>query len=82
MYAIILPAMAMPMAFIILKSFFDAVPKDMYEAAKIDGYRLTWNVLQDCSSPIQNSAGFRGYYCVHQRVERFPLALFKPIFPE
>lgn len=35
--ALILPAIAMPMAFIILRNFFNGLPRELFDAAKIDG---------------------------------------------
>lgn len=65
--AIILPSMAMPMAFIILKSFFEAVPKDMYEAAKIDGYNsfgMFWTITIPLSVTALSSVGIIAFISV------------------
>lgn len=35
--SLILPNLALPMAFIILKKFFDSIPRSLYEAATVDG---------------------------------------------
>lgn len=45
---LILPGIAAPLGVIILKSFFDGVPNELIESAKLDGcndFRLYWNVV-------------------------------------
>ncbi|WP_059102582.1 carbohydrate ABC transporter permease [Shouchella shacheensis] len=45
---LILPGIAAPLGVIILKSFFDGVPDELIESAKLDGcndFRLYWNVV-------------------------------------
>ena len=37
LFSLIIPNIALPMAFIILKKFFDGIPKSLYEAATVDG---------------------------------------------
>lgn len=67
MAAIVLPAIAMPMAFIILKNFFDSVPKDLYEAARIDGcstFRIYWNIAVPLSKTALSSVGIIAFITV------------------
>lgn len=45
--SLILPAIAVPFGMILLKQFFDGLPKELYEAAKIDGcgvYRMLFTI--------------------------------------
>ncbi|WP_078393606.1 carbohydrate ABC transporter permease [Shouchella patagoniensis] len=45
---LILPGIAAPLGVIILKSFFDGVPNELIESAKLDGcndFRLYWNIV-------------------------------------
>lgn len=56
-WAIILPALASGQIFpiFVLKSFFDALPSELTEAAKIDGasdLRIIWNVVIPLSFPM------------------------------
>ncbi len=53
--AIILPAMAMPMAFIILKNFFDGVPRELFESARIDGCN-SFNIYLRIAVPLSRTA--------------------------
>ncbi len=58
--AIILPAVAMPMAFIILKNFFDALPRELFETARIDGcnaFNIYWRVAVPLSKTAISSVG-------------------------
>ncbi|SFP65593.1 carbohydrate ABC transporter permease [Salibacterium halotolerans] len=52
--ALILPMTASPIGVIILKSFFDGVPDELMESAKIDGcshWRLYWNIVLPLAKP-------------------------------
>lgn len=45
---LILPGIAAPLGVIILKSFFDGVPNELIESARLDGcndFRLYWNIV-------------------------------------
>ncbi len=46
--ALILPGIAAPLGVIILKQFYDAIPKDLINAAVMDGagpWRIFWNIF-------------------------------------
>lgn len=54
-WAVILPQVVAPMMVFILKRFFDAVPRELEEAARIDGasdLRVFWSVVLPLSGPI------------------------------
>lgn len=46
-YALILPGIAMPLGVLILKQFYDSMPKELVEAASIDGASLfkIWSII-------------------------------------
>ncbi|MEH7383354.1 carbohydrate ABC transporter permease [Bacillus sp. JJ1533] len=51
---IILPTIAAPIAVIVLKNFFDGVPKEVIESAEIDGcgtFRVYWQIILPLSKP-------------------------------
>ncbi|WP_320774296.1 carbohydrate ABC transporter permease [Streptomyces sp. CRN 30] len=53
--AVILPQVVAPMMVFILKRFFDGVPRELEEAARIDGaseFRVFWSVILPLSRPI------------------------------
>jgi len=50
-YALFLPGMANGMAIFILKCFFDGLPRELYEAASIDGAR-EWQMFVHISLPM------------------------------
>ncbi len=53
--ALILPLMVNGMLIFLLKGFFDSIPKDLYEAAMIDGaseWRIFWQITMSMSKPI------------------------------
>lgn len=50
-YALVLPGMANGMAIFILKCFFDGLPRELYEAATIDGAR-EWQIFLHVSLPM------------------------------
>jgi multiple sugar transport system permease protein len=50
-YALFLPGMANGMAIFILKCFFDGLPRELYEAATIDGAR-EWQIFLHISLPM------------------------------
>lgn len=46
--SIIFPSLAAPLGVLILKQFFDGIPKDLVDAAKIDGaslFRIWWSIF-------------------------------------
>lgn len=54
-HGLIWPGMMLPLAFLILKQFIDQLPKELLEAAKIDGagnFRIWWSVIW----PLSRSA--------------------------
>ncbi len=54
-WGLILPQLAVPIAVIIFKSFFDGIPIDLEEAAIVDGasrLRVFWNVVVPLSRPV------------------------------
>ncbi len=53
--ALVLPLMVNGMLIFLLKGFFDSIPKDLYEAAMIDGaseWRIFWQITMAMSKPI------------------------------
>lgn len=49
---LIFPRVAIPLGVIILKEFFDAVPRDLIDSARIDGcglFRIYWNIFMPLS---------------------------------
>jgi multiple sugar transport system permease protein len=50
-YALFLPGLANGMAIFILKCFFDGLPRELYEAATIDGAR-EWQIFLHISLPM------------------------------
>ncbi|UCM91975.1 carbohydrate ABC transporter permease [Streptomyces marincola] len=54
-WSIILPQVVAPMMVFILKRFFDAIPRELEEAARIDGasdLRVFWSIVLPLSRPI------------------------------
>lgn len=54
-WAIWLPAGAQAFNVLIMKQFFDALPRELYEAAMVDGagtWRLFWQIVMPMSGPI------------------------------
>lgn len=52
---LIIPALASPMAVIVLKSFFDGVPNDLLESVQIDGGG-TWRIFGSIMLPLTRPA--------------------------
>ncbi|MFF8996468.1 carbohydrate ABC transporter permease [Streptomyces achromogenes] len=53
--AVILPQVVAPMMVFVLKRFFDGIPRELEEAARIDGaceFRVFWSVVLPLSRPI------------------------------
>ena len=53
--ALLLPGMASGYSIFLLKGFFDSIPKDLYDAAVIDGaseFRIFWTITMAMSTPI------------------------------
>lgn len=54
-WAIWLPAAANPFNVVLVKRFFDNLPREVFEAAKVDGagpFRLFWSIVLPLSKPI------------------------------
>ena len=54
-WAVILPQVPAVIAVFIFKQFFDGIPKDLEEAARIDGanrWRVYWSVIMPLSRPV------------------------------
>ncbi|WP_432504207.1 carbohydrate ABC transporter permease [Kineococcus arenarius] len=59
-WGIILPQLAVPTMVFILKSFFDGIPKELEEAARVDGagsFRIFWQVVLPLSRSILAAVG-------------------------
>jgi multiple sugar transport system permease protein len=57
---LIVPGIASPLGVIILKSFFDGVPKEIIESAKMDGcslFRIYYNIVLPLAKPALASIG-------------------------
>lgn len=53
--ALIIPTLANGFSIFMLKGFFDSLPKELYEAAEIDGageFRMFWLIAMNLSKPI------------------------------
>lgn len=53
--ALILPGLAGPLGVLIMKQFFDGMPNELVEAAKMDGcslFRVWWNIFIPLSKPV------------------------------
>jgi len=62
--ALILPALAGPLAVVIVKQFFDGIPNELVEAAKIDGctlLRIWSNIFIPLSKPVMASLMIFGF---------------------
>ena len=54
-WGVILPQVPAVIAVFIFKQFFDAIPKDLEEAARIDGanrWKVYWSVIMPLSRPV------------------------------
>ncbi|MFC5452169.1 carbohydrate ABC transporter permease [Paenibacillus aestuarii] len=54
-FALILPSLAGPLGVLVLKQFFDGLPNELVDAAKIDGcsmFRIWWNIFLPLSKPV------------------------------
>lgn len=54
-FALVLPVTINGMLIFLLKGFFDSIPKDLYDAAVIDGaseFRIFWQITMSMSTPI------------------------------
>ncbi|MFC0471774.1 carbohydrate ABC transporter permease [Halalkalibacter kiskunsagensis] len=58
--SLVLPVIAVPFGLILLKQFFDGLPKELYEAAKMDGcgiYRMLFTITLPLSRPALAALG-------------------------
>ncbi|TVY04204.1 carbohydrate ABC transporter permease [Cohnella terricola] len=54
-YALILPALAGPLGVVIIRQFYDGIPNELVDAAKIDGcglFKTWWNIFLPLSKPV------------------------------
>ncbi|MBE1442996.1 carbohydrate ABC transporter permease [Paenibacillus sp. OAS669] len=54
-FALILPSLAGPLGVLVMKQFFDGIPDELVDAAKIDGcsmFRIWWNMFLPLSKPV------------------------------
>ncbi|MCG5219788.1 carbohydrate ABC transporter permease [Streptosporangium sp. KLBMP 9127] len=59
-WAMILPQVAAPAMVFILKKFFDGIPRELEEAARVDGasiLRIFWQVVLPLSRPVLSAVG-------------------------
>ncbi|WP_248962660.1 carbohydrate ABC transporter permease [Sphaerisporangium perillae] len=59
-WAMILPQVAAPAMVFILKKFFDGLPRELEEAARVDGaspWRLYWQIVLPLSRPVLAAVG-------------------------
>ena len=59
-WGIVLPQIVAPVMVFVLKKFFDALPRDYEEAARVDGagtMRILWSIVLPMSRPILTAVG-------------------------
>jgi len=64
-WALIIPSLVTVYNFIVMKAFFEGLPTDMFESARIDGageFRILWQIVLPLSLPIICTIGL--YYAV------------------
>ena len=74
-WAVWLPAGASAFNVVLVARFFDNLPREIFEAAEIDGagpFRLFWSIVLPMSKPI---LGVVSVFAVHRVVEGLPLAV-------
>ena len=65
LWALIIPSLVTVYNFIVMKAFFEGLPVDMFESARIDGageFRILWQIVLPLSMPIICTIGL--YYAV------------------
>lgn len=65
--ALLLPVMINGMLIFLLKGFFDSIPRDLYDAAMIDGaseLRIFWQITMSMSKPILAVVGLQTFSAV------------------
>ena len=63
-WALVLPSMANGYSIFLLKGFFDSLPRELYEAAEIDGageWTIFWRVTMTLSKPILAVIGLAAF---------------------
>ena len=63
-WALVLPGMANGYSIFLLKGFFDSLPRELYEAATIDGaseWVVFWNITMSLSKPILAVLGLSAF---------------------
>jgi multiple sugar transport system permease protein len=59
-WGVILPQVAAPIAVLVFKRFFDTIPKELAESARVDGastWRIYWNIWLPLSGPAIAAVG-------------------------
>jgi len=59
-WGIILPQVASPIAVLVFKRFFDSIPRELAESARVDGastWRIYWNIWLPLSGPATAAVG-------------------------
>ncbi len=90
---VIFPGIALPLAIIVLKNFFDSIPKDLMDSANIDGcgwFRCYWNIVMPLSKTslsalgifvfTQNWNNFLWPFLALSAEEKFTLPVGIPVF--
>jgi multiple sugar transport system permease protein len=63
-YALLLPGLANGYSIFLLKGFFDSQPRELYEAAALDGageWRIFWGIAMNLSRPILAVVGLNAF---------------------
>lgn len=66
-WSVILPQVPAVVAVFIFKQFFDGLPKEMEEAARIDGagpWRIYWSIIMPLSMPVISAVGILTFVTV------------------
>ncbi len=88
-WALVLPGLASGMGIFLLKGYFDSLPRELYEAAMLDGaseLRLFWNITVPLAMPIlavialgaftSAYGGFMWAFLVVQKPEMWTMMVF------
>jgi multiple sugar transport system permease protein len=68
--ALIIPytAINLPLTILVLRSFFEQLPKDLEDSAKIDGYNTVQIAMANCAAHDPARPGYYGdsgiYFCL------------------
>lgn len=66
--ALVLPTLTNGFSIFLLKGFFDSLPKDIYEAAELDGaseWRMFWLISMNLSKPILAVIGLNAFVAAY-----------------